>query len=85
MTRSALLDAPMNRVIGKVIREVREDAGLSREDVQRRTANRIKVTTLASWELGARTVQVERLLDLARVYQVPPDVLMSVIEKRCQG
>lgn len=84
MTRTAVLDRTRNRVIGQVLREVREDAGMSQADVHRITSGRIHRTTLSMWESGTRTVSVDRLLDLARVYQVPPDVLLSVIEKRCQ-
>lgn len=73
-----------DRLIGEVLREVREDHGLSLHDVERRTANRLHPSALGAWERGQRTVSVNRLLDLARVYRVPPDVLMSVIERRCQ-
>lgn len=72
-------------VVGQVLREMREDAGLSLNDVERRTAHRMKASILGAYERADRSVSLDRLLHLARLYQVPPDVLISVIEKRCQG
>lgn len=71
--------------VGEVLREAREDAGWSLQDVRRITSGRLKLTTLCSWERGERNVSLARLFDLARLYQIPADVLISVIEKRLQG
>ena len=70
--------------VGEVLRECREDAGLTLNEVEEITSGRLKASIVSAYERADRSASLERLLELARFYQVPPDLLLSVIEKRCQ-
>lgn len=78
----ARTDAARSVIVGRVLREVREDAGLS---VARACVGQpFGPSRLSAYERGDRTVSLDQLLALARMYHVAPGVLMSVIEARMQ-
>lgn len=79
-----MIDATRNPIVGCVLREVREDAGLSAQDACD-AGGLSGANLIMAYERGERTLSVERLYELAALYKVDPLVLMSVIERRCQA
>ncbi len=79
------------KIVGRVLREIRTDAGLSLHDAEMRSrrpdveARPVKASILGAYERGDRMVSLDRLIELARIYDVAPGVLISVIEARIQN
>ena len=64
-------------VIGATLRAARLKAGLSLEQLARRSGGRYKPSSLGGYERGERTLSVPRFCDLAELLGVPPDQLLS--------
>jgi transcriptional regulator with XRE-family HTH domain len=62
---------------GKWLQEKREASGLSQNDVERKLPS-VKRSLVAQWEGGFAAVPIERLFDLAELYNVP---MKDIIEK----
>jgi transcriptional regulator with XRE-family HTH domain len=56
--------------LGNLLREIREELGLSLCDVAALTDGEFKVATLSSYERGERSLSVARLVRLTALYDV---------------
>lgn len=61
--------------LGKRLRELREKNNMSIYDVERKTS--LHFSTISKYERNERTPSLNKLLELAEAYQVPPGVLLS--------
>lgn len=79
------------KIIGRILRELRTDLGMSLHAAAEHSrrpgieARPIGYSVLGSYERGERMVSIDRLVELARIYDVAPGVLISVIERRIQN
>lgn len=64
-------------VVGDVLRQARQDRGLTLNDVRNRTRGRFKPSALGGYERGERSITLERFFALASLYEVPPDRLLA--------
>lgn len=71
-----------NRIIGTVIRELREDAGWSLYQAAAHSGGRLKPSVLGAYERGERTVTVDKLAEVAAVYEMDLRMLLAVLELR---
>lgn len=71
--------------IGKVLRQARLDRGLTLKDVARRSGNRFRPTSVAGYERAERSITVERFCELARLYQVRPERLLTHAMRLWEG
>jgi len=60
-----------NEMVGKRLRSIRKQRGLSLQDVQRLSEQEFKAAVLGAYERGERSLSVPRLRRLARFYTVP--------------
>jgi transcriptional regulator with XRE-family HTH domain len=67
---------------GEVLRVARRDRGLTLQDVSRLTMGRFKPSVLGGYERGERTISLERFVELAKLYGVPADRLLSEVLAR---
>ena len=65
------------RELGRRLRIVRRQRGLSLEQVESTSAQEFKAAVLGAYERGERAISVARLRRLARFYGVPVDYLLS--------
>lgn len=66
------------KVVGSRIRFLRENAGLSLHEVcQKLDEPRPTKMTLARWEKGEVVVSLDRLEQIARVFDIPPRELLG--------
>lgn len=65
-----------NEVLGRRLRAIRRQRGLSLQEVQRVTAGEFKAAVLGAYERGERSISVPRLHRLAQVYGVPAAQLL---------
>jgi len=71
----------VSRAIGRRLRAIRKQRGLSLEDVERLSEGRWSASAVGAYERGFRKLTVDRLRDLAEFYGVPlPLVLSSLPE-----
>jgi transcriptional regulator with XRE-family HTH domain len=63
--------------VGAAIRDARVRAGLSLNDVARRSGGRFSPSSLGGYERGERAISVIRFCDLARLLGTPPDQLLG--------
>ena len=64
------------RELGRRLRSVRRQRGLSLEQVESSSAQEFKAAVLGAYERGERAISVARLRRLARFYGVPVDYLL---------
>lgn len=77
-----MVDQAANTIVGRVLREVREDGGMSRGDVEARSHGRISVAALGSWERGERALSLPSLVCFAETCRVDARHLLALIDSR---
>ena len=79
-----MTDAPEIRprryaeLVGEKLRRLRQDRGMSLQDVCARSGDSFVVSTLSAYERGKRSLSLERLLELSDIYGISPSTLMDV-------
>lgn len=70
-----------NRAIGRIIRGLRDDAGMCRDDVECISNGRITAAALGSWERGERTLRLPCLIVLCEVYETDARHVINVMAR----
>ena len=65
-----------NEQVGKRLRSIRKQRGLSLQDVQRLSDQEFKAAVLGAYERGERSLSLPRLQRLAEFYSVPVNQLL---------
>jgi len=65
-----------NEMVGKRLRSIRKQRGLSLQDVQRLSEQEFKAAVLGAYERGERSLSLPRLHRLAEFYSVPVGQLL---------
>ena len=65
-----------NEQVGKRLRSIRKQRGLSLQDVQRVSEQEFKAAVLGAYERGERSLSLPRLQRLAQFYSVPINQLL---------
>jgi transcriptional regulator with XRE-family HTH domain len=65
-----------NELVGKRLRSIRKQRGLSLQDVQRLSEQEFKAAVLGAYERGERSLSLPRLQRLAEFYSVPVHQLL---------
>ena len=65
-------------LVGEKLRRLRQDRGMSLQDVCDRSGGSFVVSTLSAYERGKRSLSLERLLELSDIYGISPSTLMDV-------
>lgn len=65
-----------NEMVGKRLRSIRKQRGLSLQDVQRLSEQEFKAAVLGAYERGERSLSLPRLQRLAAFYTVPVGQLL---------
>lgn len=64
------------RLLGRRLRQIRQQKGYSLTTVESRSGEEFKASVLGAYERGERTIAVTRLMRLADQYSVPLDQLL---------
>jgi len=67
-------------LVGDKLRRLRQQAGLSLQDVCDKADGAFVVSTLSAYEHGKRSLSLERVVELADIYGVSPMALLDVEE-----
>jgi hypothetical protein len=67
------------QTVNQKLREVRRSKSLSLRDVETLSNSTIKAVVLGSYERGARTLSVKRVIALANIYEVPVSELFGAV------
>jgi transcriptional regulator with XRE-family HTH domain len=65
-------------LVGEKLRKLRQERGLSLQDVCDRSNGSFVVSTLSAYERGKRNLSLERLLELSDIYGISPPALVDV-------
>jgi transcriptional regulator with XRE-family HTH domain len=65
-------------LVGDKLRKLRQERGLSLQEVCDRSGGSFVVSTLSAYERGKRSLSLERLLELSDIYGISPPVLLDV-------
>ena len=65
-----------NELVGKRLRSIRKQRGLSLQDVQRLSEQEFKAAVLGAYERGERSLSLPRLHRLASFFSVPVSQLL---------
>jgi transcriptional regulator with XRE-family HTH domain len=65
-------------LVGEKLRRMRQDRGLSLQDVCERSGGSFVVSTLSAYERGKRSLSLERLCELAEIYGQSPMSLLDI-------
>ncbi|MGH9245105.1 MAG: transcriptional regulator [Acidimicrobiales bacterium] len=71
--------------MGKRLRAIRRQKGLSLQDVEAQSEFEFKASALGAYERGERAISVPRLQRLARFYHVPVDQMLPIDESYAVG
>lgn len=67
---------PYSTAAGIILRRARKNAGLSLPQAAEKANGRFTAQALRSWEAGQRKLTVDRLVELAHLYGIPPASLL---------
>jgi transcriptional regulator with XRE-family HTH domain len=65
-------------LVGEKLRRLRQDRGLSLQEVCSRSGGSFVVSTLSAYERGKRSLSLERLCELASIYGQSPMAMLDV-------
>jgi transcriptional regulator with XRE-family HTH domain len=65
-------------LVGEKLRRMRQDRGLSLQEVCERSGGSFVVSTLSAYERGKRSLSLERLCELAEIYGQSPMSLLDI-------
>ncbi|MCZ7661499.1 MAG: helix-turn-helix domain-containing protein [Thermoleophilia bacterium] len=65
-------------LVGEKLRRLRQDRGLSLQEVCDRSGGSFVVSTLSAYERGKRSLSLERLQELADIYGISPTSILDV-------
>ncbi|MBC7292775.1 MAG: helix-turn-helix domain-containing protein [Thermoleophilia bacterium] len=65
-------------LVGEKLRRLRQDRGLSLQEVCERSGGSFVVSTLSAYERGKRSLSLERLCELAAIYGQSPMSILDV-------
>ena len=65
-----------NETVGRRLRSIRKQKGLSLQDVEAESAQEFKASVLGAYERGERSLSLPRMQRLAAFYGVPVDQLL---------
>lgn len=65
-----------SKLLGERLRNVRVQKGMSLHDVELASGREFKTSALGAYERGERTIPIQRLQRLARLYRVPLEILI---------
>jgi transcriptional regulator with XRE-family HTH domain len=65
-------------LVGEKLRRLRQDRGMSLQEVCDRSGGSFVVSTLSAYERGKRSLSLERLLELSDIYGISPSTLLDV-------
>ena len=74
-----------NEMVGKRLRSIRKQRGLSLQDVQRLSEQEFKAAVLGAYERGERSLSLPRLHRLAAFFSVPVGQLLPNEEKETRS
>lgn len=74
-----------NEMVGKRLRSIRKQRGLSLQDVQRLSEQEFKAAVLGAYERGERSLSLPRLHRLAAFFSVPVGQLLPSEEKETRA
>jgi transcriptional regulator with XRE-family HTH domain len=72
----------IREALGEVLRETRRHRGLTLREVAALAGSRFKPSAIGGYERGERSISLERFCDLAELYGVPADRLLSQVLAR---
>lgn len=72
----------IREALGEVLRETRRHRGLTLREVSALAGSRFKASGIGGYERGERSISLERFCDLAELYGVPADRLLSQVLSR---
>lgn len=70
------VDARAAKLIGRRIRELREERGWDQIDLEAHIDGTVKRATISNFETGARLPSLHTLLQLAKAFEVEPAALL---------
>ncbi len=65
-------------IVGEKLRRIRQDRGLSLQEVCSRSGDSFVVSTLSAYERGKRSLSLERLYELASIYGQSPVSILDI-------
>ena len=65
-------------LVGEKLRKLRQDRGLSLQEVCERSGGSFVVSTLSAYERGKRSLSLERLFELSSIYGQSPMSILDV-------
>ncbi|NLE74278.1 MAG: helix-turn-helix domain-containing protein [Actinobacteria bacterium] len=80
MEKSTPRPSRFAQLVGDKLRRLRQQAGFSLQDVCDRADGAFVVSTLSAYEHGKRSLNLERVVELADIYGVSPMTLLDVEE-----
>lgn len=69
-------EAPYNEAVGRRLRSIRKQKGLSLQDVEANSSLEFKASVLGAYERGERSLSLPRMQRLAAFYGVPVDQML---------
>jgi transcriptional regulator with XRE-family HTH domain len=82
---SAVATGSFDLDAGRALRRARLSRGLTLREVGIRSNGAFKATAVAGYERGERSISLRRFFELAKIYEIPPERLLSDLARIAEG
>lgn len=72
----------LREALGEVLRDARRRLGLTIREAAARSGTRFRPSAIGGYERGERAISLERFCDMAALYGIPPDRVLSDVLDR---
>ncbi len=74
----------INKEIGVKLRHIRKHLGLGLRDVELLSNGEFTIVAVGSYERGSRTIPLPKFMELCKLYNIPPHVVLQYPRMTCQ-
>lgn len=80
--KDSYIDSLLNKIVGEELKKIRENAGLSLEDLSNKIGNKVSRQTLSTYESGRSKIKIDMFLDICKATGSNPNEVYENINLR---
>ena len=80
--KDSYMDSPLNKIIGEELKKIREQAGLSLEELSNKIGNKVSRQTLSTYESGRSKIKIDMFIEICKATGANPNEVYENINIR---
>ena len=80
--KDSYMDSPLNKIIGEELKKIREQAGLTLEELSNKIGNKVSRQTLSTYESGRSKIKIDMFIEICNATGSNPNEVYENINIR---